>query len=147
MVPRRGLEPPLLSAHGPEPCASTNSAIWAIGCSTKPPMRRFVNRGLAWQLGCLTLCYRLVETEQHSQMACPRMDQRIPPPFFDPAEMREALADIWRDIGQNPAALRRGAAGPAEDAFADARNSAVKGWRPTVMAAAAPGRCRSSRTS
>jgi hypothetical protein len=33
MVPRRGLEPPLLAEHGPEPCASTNSAIWAA-----PPM-------------------------------------------------------------------------------------------------------------
>ena len=31
MVPRRGLEPPLLAEHGPEPCASTNSAIWAGG--------------------------------------------------------------------------------------------------------------------
>ncbi len=29
MVPRRGLEPPHLAAHGPEPCASTNSATWA----------------------------------------------------------------------------------------------------------------------
>ncbi len=33
LVPRRGLEPPHLAAHGPEPCASTNSAIWA--CLTK----------------------------------------------------------------------------------------------------------------
>ena len=31
MVPRRGLEPPHPKAHGPEPCASTNSAIWAKG--------------------------------------------------------------------------------------------------------------------
>src|SRR5690606_27897603 len=31
VVPRRGLEPPLLAEHGPEPCASTNSAIWAGG--------------------------------------------------------------------------------------------------------------------
>lgn len=31
MVPRRGLEPPRLAAHGPEPCASTNSATWAGG--------------------------------------------------------------------------------------------------------------------
>ncbi len=30
MVPRRGLEPPHLAAHGPEPCASTNSATWAL---------------------------------------------------------------------------------------------------------------------
>ena len=30
LVPRRGLEPPHLAAHGPEPCASTNSAIWAL---------------------------------------------------------------------------------------------------------------------
>ena len=30
VVPRRGLEPPHLSAHGPEPCASTNSATWAL---------------------------------------------------------------------------------------------------------------------
>ncbi len=29
VVPRRGLEPPRLAAHGPEPCASTNSATWA----------------------------------------------------------------------------------------------------------------------
>ncbi len=29
LVPRRGLEPPLLAEHGPEPCASTNSATWA----------------------------------------------------------------------------------------------------------------------
>ena len=34
MVPRRGLEPPRLAAHGPEPCASTNSATWAGA----PPM-------------------------------------------------------------------------------------------------------------
>ncbi len=31
LVPRRGLEPPRLAAHGPEPCASTNSATWAGG--------------------------------------------------------------------------------------------------------------------
>src|SRR5690606_4157542 len=30
VVPRRGLEPPHLAAHGPEPCASTNSATWAL---------------------------------------------------------------------------------------------------------------------
>src|SRR5690606_14993168 len=28
LVPRKGLEPSRLAAHGPEPCASTNSAIW-----------------------------------------------------------------------------------------------------------------------
>ena len=31
MVPRKGLEPSRLAAHGPEPCASTNSATWARG--------------------------------------------------------------------------------------------------------------------
>ena len=30
MVPTEGLEPPHLAAHGPEPCASTNSATWAL---------------------------------------------------------------------------------------------------------------------
>ena len=30
LVPRRGLEPPHPKAHGPEPCASTNSATWAL---------------------------------------------------------------------------------------------------------------------
>ena len=30
-MPRKGLEPSRLAAHGPEPCASTNSAIWATG--------------------------------------------------------------------------------------------------------------------
>ena len=29
LVPKRGLEPPHPKAHGPEPCASTNSATWA----------------------------------------------------------------------------------------------------------------------
>ena len=32
LVPRRGLEPPHPKAHGPEPCASTNSATWAYRC-------------------------------------------------------------------------------------------------------------------
>jgi hypothetical protein len=32
MVPTEGLEPPHLAAHGPEPCASTNSATWALCC-------------------------------------------------------------------------------------------------------------------
>lgn len=30
VVPTEGLEPPHLSEHGPEPCASTNSATWAF---------------------------------------------------------------------------------------------------------------------
>lgn len=30
VVPTEGFEPPHLAAHGPEPCASTNSATWAI---------------------------------------------------------------------------------------------------------------------
>ena len=30
VVPTEGLEPPHLAAHGPEPCASTNSATWAF---------------------------------------------------------------------------------------------------------------------
>ena len=30
MVPTEGFEPPHLAAHGPEPCASTNSATWAF---------------------------------------------------------------------------------------------------------------------
>jgi hypothetical protein len=30
MVPTKGLEPLHLAAHGPEPCASTNSATWAL---------------------------------------------------------------------------------------------------------------------
>ena len=29
LVPTEGLEPPHLTTHGPEPCASTNSATWA----------------------------------------------------------------------------------------------------------------------
>src|SRR5690606_37226358 len=30
VVPTEGLEPAHLAAHGPEPCASTNSATWAL---------------------------------------------------------------------------------------------------------------------
>ena len=37
LVPRRGLEPPLLAEHGPEPCASTNSAIWAGAADLSGP--------------------------------------------------------------------------------------------------------------
>jgi hypothetical protein len=33
LVPTEGLEPPHLAAHGPEPCASTNSATWAGSCN------------------------------------------------------------------------------------------------------------------
>lgn len=33
MVPTEGFEPPHLAAHGPEPCASTNSATWAFDVS------------------------------------------------------------------------------------------------------------------
>lgn len=32
LVPEKGLEPPPLSGHGPQPCASTNSATQALGC-------------------------------------------------------------------------------------------------------------------
>src|ERR1700753_1977369 len=36
LAPKRGLEPPRLAAHGPEPCASTNSATWArVRCAAK----------------------------------------------------------------------------------------------------------------
>lgn len=45
LVPRRGLEPPHPKAHGPEPCASTNSAIWAFldACASKEP-RFYINK-------------------------------------------------------------------------------------------------------
>lgn len=33
LVPTEGFEPPHLAAHGPEPCASTNSATWAFAVS------------------------------------------------------------------------------------------------------------------
>ena len=32
VVPTKGLEPLHPKAHGPEPCASTNSATWALCC-------------------------------------------------------------------------------------------------------------------
>ena len=32
LVPTEGIEPPHPKAHGPEPCASTNSATWALCC-------------------------------------------------------------------------------------------------------------------
>ena len=34
VVPTEGLEPPHPKAHGPEPCASTNSATWALIAAT-----------------------------------------------------------------------------------------------------------------
>src|SRR5471032_1822215 len=35
VVPTEGLEPPHPKAHGPEPCASTNSATWALCCQLR----------------------------------------------------------------------------------------------------------------
>lgn len=47
VVPTEGFEPPRLATHGPEPCASTNSATWAY------PERMFLPVQLAgatlWQ--------------------------------------------------------------------------------------------------
>jgi hypothetical protein len=40
LVPRRRLELPHLAVHGPEPCASTNSAIWAGAGVTSCAVRR-----------------------------------------------------------------------------------------------------------
>lgn len=51
MVPRRGLEPPRLAAHGPEPCASTNSATWAGRVSRViKPSREGCQRGIGKNL-------------------------------------------------------------------------------------------------
>src|SRR4051812_20564108 len=50
MVPRRRLELPHLAVHGPEPCASTNSAIWAHVRRPEPGqlvLERAVTRALA----------------------------------------------------------------------------------------------------
>src|SRR5450830_1399325 len=35
LVPTEGLEPPHPKTHGPEPCASTNSATWALHQRTR----------------------------------------------------------------------------------------------------------------
>ena len=43
LVPRRGLEPPHPKAHGPEPCASTNSAIWAFLMLVHRKSRDFIS--------------------------------------------------------------------------------------------------------
>jgi [protein-PII] uridylyltransferase len=55
------------------------------------------------------------------------MDQRLPPPFFDPAALREALAGIWRENRENPAALRRALLDRLKALLANARNSAREG--------------------
>ena len=42
MVPTEGFEPPHLAAHGPEPCASTNSATWAFFQIVSPAVQNEV---------------------------------------------------------------------------------------------------------
>src|SRR5450830_423616 len=45
VVPTEGLEPPHPKAHGPEPCASTNSATWALCCYYSLLSLRVLQRG------------------------------------------------------------------------------------------------------
>lgn len=56
MVPRRGLEPPRLAAHGPEPCASTNSATWARCAADVSGQRGAVNALSAKNLAMIERC-------------------------------------------------------------------------------------------
>ena len=46
VVPTEGLEPPHLAAHGPEPCASTNSATWATEDQHYKLIQVFVKTGM-----------------------------------------------------------------------------------------------------
>jgi [protein-PII] uridylyltransferase len=55
------------------------------------------------------------------------MDQRLPPPFFDPAALREVLTGIWREHRENPAAMRRALLDRLKALLANARNSACEG--------------------
>ena len=78
LVPRRGLEPPLLAEHGPEPCASTNSAIWAGGRSCK-------RAGLT--------CQRAFSTAPGKAIGLPAIIFRHSPPGFDPDQGGTASAE------------------------------------------------------
>ena len=55
------------------------------------------------------------------------MDQRIAPPFFDPAETRAALAEMWRRHGQAGPALREELLSFLKKLVQDARAAAREG--------------------
>jgi [protein-PII] uridylyltransferase len=55
------------------------------------------------------------------------MDQRIAPPFFDPAATRDTLAEIWRRHGQSGPALREELLSLLKRLLQDARNAAREG--------------------
>ena len=83
-MPTEGLEPPHLAAHGPEPCASTNSATWALTSST---------------LRCGVVCNRGTHINGHHRIGQGEINNsekmgtypifraaknRVRPHFFDP---------------------------------------------------------------
>jgi [protein-PII] uridylyltransferase len=55
------------------------------------------------------------------------MEQRLSPPFFDPAGMREALSALWRRHGENSPALREELLGVLKGLVRDARKAARAG--------------------
>jgi [protein-PII] uridylyltransferase len=52
------------------------------------------------------------------------MDQRLPPPFFDPLHMRETLTQLWRRHDGDSAALRSSLLGMLKQLVREARESA-----------------------
>jgi [protein-PII] uridylyltransferase len=55
------------------------------------------------------------------------MEQRLSPPFFDPAGMREALSALWRRHGENTPALREELLGVLKGLVREAREAARAG--------------------
>jgi [protein-PII] uridylyltransferase len=55
------------------------------------------------------------------------MDQRLAPPFFDPAAMREALSGLWREHRENNTRMRRELIDRLKKLLAHARASALAG--------------------
>ena len=92
VVPRRGLEPPHLAAHGPEPCASTNSATWALrlSCALYNEIQTLANRPPYNSKNNQT------PASKKARATSPSASPELPPDFDPDVPSREQILESLR---------------------------------------------------
>src|SRR5262245_29793335 len=111
MVPRRGLEPPRLSALRPEPSASTNSATWAQAAAGEPRRGRVNLRRQRFDVNLDEPMSRKPRWQQE--------DPRYAKPIPSREHLLAKLAEARRPLGFDALAGMLGISDPAErDALA-----------------------------